>query len=218
MSISGTPPIDTNVGADLYQAVEPLTFADASLGWPLAHYLSSNGLMLEEIANLARTDGDGNDGWTAFASPSRCPDNFLYTLAVWAGVTYPRRMASGDLRALIGPHSPALWRGTRDGIIAAMRRFLSPGAPIYFEERAVTPEHPEGDAYYLRIFTYSDSTLDESAIRQELYNTVPAGLIVDYEVRIGQTYGMLRQRCATYQDMKDLYPTYNDAREDAPLP
>ena len=195
-----------------------MTFADESLGWPLAYYLSANGLMLKEIANLVRVDDNGNDGWSAFASPSRCPESYLYTLGVWAGVTYPRRMGRGDLRDLIGPHSPALWRGTRDGIIAAVRRFLSPGAPIYFEERAVTPEHSEGDAYYLRIFTYSDSTLDEEAIRRELLNTVPAGLVLDYEVRIGQTYGMLRERCATYQDVKDMYPTYNDVREDAPLP
>lgn len=212
-----TPPIDTQMGADLFAAVGPMTWADESLGWPLARYLSSNGLMLDEIAKLVRTDADGNDGWTAFASPQRCPDDFLYTLAVWAGVTYPRRMPKSDLRNLIGPHSPALWRGTRAGIIAAVRRFVNPGAPIYFEERAVTPDHPEGDAYYLRIFTYSDSTLDEAAIRQELLNNVPAGLIVNYEVRIGQTYAMLRERCATYQDMKDMYPTYDDVRKDAPL-
>ena len=139
-----TPPIDTNVGSDLYEAIEPLTFADESLGWPLARYLSANGLMLEEIANLVRVDENGNDGWSGFASPSRCPESYLYTLGVWAGVTYPRRMAKSDLRDLIGPHSPALWRGTRDGIIAAIRRFLSPGAPIYFEERAVTPGASRG--------------------------------------------------------------------------
>jgi hypothetical protein len=213
-----TPPIDTQVGADLYAAVGPMTWADESLGWPLARYLSSNGLMLEEIAELVRTDADGNEGWTHFASPLRCPDNFLYTLAVWAGVTYPRRMARSDLRELIGPHGPALWRGTRDGIINAVRRFLAPGAPLYFEERAVTPDHPEGDPYYLRIFTYSDSTLNQAAIEQELLHAVPAGLILNYEVRVGQTYGMLRDRCATYQDVKDMYPTYDDVRKDAPLP
>jgi hypothetical protein len=202
----------TQVGADLYAAVEPLTSQDESLGYPLALYLSANGLMLEEIAGLVRDDAEGNEGWTAFASPARCPDSFLYTLAVWAGVTYPRRMAASDLRAVIGPHAPGVWRGTRDAIEAAIRRYVTPGAPIYFEERA------DGNAYAIRIFTYSDSTLDEAAIQQELRNSIPAGLVCTYEVRVGQTYGMLRERVTTYQDMKDAYPTYADVKAEAPLP
>jgi hypothetical protein len=206
-----TQPDMTQVGADLYAAVEPLTSADESLGWPLALYLSANGLMLDEIAALVRTDADGNEGWTAFADPARCPDSYLYTLAVWAGVPYPRRMSKSDLRAVIGPHAPGVWRGTKAAIEAAIRRFVKPGAPVYFEERA------DGDPYAIRIFTYSDSTLDQGAIQQELLNSIPAGLILTYEVRIGQTYGMLRERMATYQDMKDTYPTYADVRAEAPL-
>ena len=63
----------TTVGSDLYAAVEPLTYAEESLGYPLANFLSSVGLMLEEIATLVRADDDGNDGWTGFADPSPVP-------------------------------------------------------------------------------------------------------------------------------------------------
>lgn len=207
---TSAPPIDTVVGQDLYDAVEPLTFADKSLGWPLANFLSSLGLMLDEEARLVRTDDDGNDGWSAFADPQRCPVNYLYTLAQWAGVRYPRRMSVDDLRALIGPHAPGVWRGTKAAILNAVERYLSPGGALYFEERA------DGDAYKLRIYTYTYDTLDETAIRNELAGQVPAGLILDYEVRDGQSYAILRDTGDTYADVKAQYPTYADLRAGIP--
>jgi hypothetical protein len=200
----------TQVGADLYAAVEPLTYADAQLGWPLANYLSSIGLILEDVAELVRVDDDGNDGWSAFADPQRCPDSYLYTLAQWAGVRYPRRTTTDDLRALIGPHAPGLWRGTKAAITDSVQRFLTPGAAIYFEERA------DGDAYKLRIYTYTFGTLDEAGLATELANVVPAGLILDYELRDGQTYGQLKASLATYADVKATYATYHDMTNSLP--
>ena len=200
------------VGGDLYAALEPLTYDDADLGYPLASYLAAVGVTLEETAQLVRTDTAGNAGWSAFADPQRCPPSFLYTLAVWAGVRYPRRMSTDELRAIIGPRAPAVWRGTRTALLAAVQRYLTPGGALYFEERA------DGDAYSLRIFTYGFDTLDEAAIRLELLNAVPAGLIVDYEVRDGQTYGMLRGRVTDYAEAKATYPTYAAMRTAPPPP
>ena len=77
--------------------------------------------------------------------------------------------------------------------------------PFYFEERA------DGDPYKLRIFTYTYDTLDEDAIRAELAVSIPAGLVLEYEVRVGQTYHMLRDSVATYDEMKATFPTYDDA-------
>lgn len=212
-----TPPFTTTVGPDLYAAVEPLTWADESLGWPLALYLDAVGLILDEIAVLVRVDDEGNDGWSAFADPERCPASFLYTLAQWAGVRYPRRMSEADLRALIGPHAPGVWRGTKAAILAGIARYLTPGGSIYFEERA------DGDPYKLRIFTYGFDTLNELAIRTELLNDIPAGLIVDYQVREGQTYGMVHTRtdeyqADTYADMASTYATYGDVVHTPPPP
>jgi hypothetical protein len=205
-----TAPIDTVVGQDLYDAVEPLTFADESLGWPLANFLSSLGLMLDEEARLVRADDDGNDGWSAFADPQRCPVNYLYTLAQWAGVRYPRRMSVDDLRALIGPHAPGVWRGTKAAILAAVRRYLAPGGTLYFEERA------DGDAYKLRIFTYTTSTLDEAAIETELMGAIPAGLILDYQLRSGQSYADLVASGLTYLQVRTKYATYHTMSTDVP--
>lgn len=200
----------TTVGADLYGALEPLTYADAALGWPLARFVSAIGVILEDTAVLVRSDDEGNDGWSAFADPNRCPDAYLYTLAQWAGVRYPRRMALADLRALIGPHAPGVWRGTKAAILAAVQRWMTPGGALYFEERA------DGDPYKLRIFTYTFDTLNQAAIETELSSVVPAGLILDYEVREGQTYGQLRDSMTDYAEVKATYATYGDVVSSLP--
>jgi hypothetical protein len=197
-----TPPITTSVGQDLYDAVEPLTWADESVGWSLAYYLDAVALVLEGTANLVRTDDDGNDGWSAFADPTRCPDDYLYTLAKWAGVRYPRRMKKADLRDLIGPHAPGLWRGTKDAILDTVRRYLTPGGSLYWEERA------DGDPYKLRIFTYTYDTLDQAAIHRELLGAIPAGIILDYQVRAGLSYHSLSAVVTTYTDLRASFASY----------
>ena len=204
------PPLSTVVGEDLYDAVAPLTGDDESLNWPLAIYCDANGLMLDEEARLVRSDDAGNDGWSAFADPQRCPDSYLFTLAQWAGVRYPRRMATDDLRALIGPRAPGLWRGTKAAITEAVQRYLTPGGSLYFEERA------DGNPYLLRIYTYTYDTEDQAAIQRELLAVVPAGLILDYEVRDGQTYGMVTAQHLTYAQLRAKYPTYQAMASDIP--
>jgi hypothetical protein len=209
---NGGPPITTEVGQDIYDAVEPLTYADESLGWPLATWVDCQGLMLDEEARLVRADDQGNDGWSAFADPARCPTSYLFTLAQWSGVRYPRRMSEADLRAIIGPHAPGLWRGTKAAIQAAVARYLTDDGQMFFEERS------DGDAYHLRIFTYNYDTADEDSIRRELVGAVPAGLILEYEVRDGQSYAILRDgpHGHHYSDVKAAYDSYADLHASLP--
>jgi len=203
-------PLTTTVGADLYDGLAPLTFADEGLGWPLAVYCDALALILEETAKLVRADDEGNDGWSAFADPRRCPAAYLYTLAQWAGVRYPRRMGEAELRELIDGHAPGLWRGTRSAIENAVRRYLAPGGQLFFVERNL------GNPYALLIFTFSHSTLNRSAIERELANQVPAGLLLTYEVRVGQDYSMLRGRVVDYAAMKAAWATYQAVYEAPP--
>ena len=110
-------------------------------------------------------------------------------------------MSTDDLRAIIGPQGPGLWRGTKGAILAAVQRYLTPGGQLFFSER-------DPDPYSLRIYTYTYDTLDEAGIARELLTVVPAGLIVDFEVREGQTYGMVRDSGDTYAQVKAKYATY----------
>ena len=205
------PPLTTQVGGDLYGAMAPLTFADEQLQWPLAIFVDALGLILEETAQLVRPDDAGNDGWSAFADPQRCPTAYLYTLAQWAGVRYARRMQEQALRDLIDGRAPGLWRGTKGAIEDAIRRYLAPTGVITFLERTL------GNAYALTIFTYAHDTLNQAAIEHELAQQVPAGLILTYEVRVGQSYAMLHARVADYAAMKATWATY-EAAKNAPPP
>lgn len=206
-------PITTRVGADLYEALAPMAFADAAMGWALAIYLDVSGLAVEEVAFLVRADSEGNDGWSAFADPARCPDSFLRTLAQWAGIRWPGRMPLDYLRTLIGGKGSGLWRGTRSALIAEVRRFLPDRwqNALYFEERA------DGNPYLLRIFTYSFVDHDEAAVRAALEFAVPAGLMLDYEVRDGQTWGMLNESHTSWGDVRDSYTNWADAFNARPI-
>ena len=110
-----------------------------------------------------------------------------------------------------------MWRGTRQNMIAMIRRFLPPGTPenfVYFEERA------DNDPYRLRIFTYANDTPPEveEQIRLALDAAKPAGLHpFIYEVRVGQTYRMLRDRVEDYAEMNERYENYYEVLHDEPL-
>lgn len=213
------PPFELGeTGADLYRATRPLAFADAEHGWAWAHLLAALSQLLDVIATMVRDDEQGNPGWTALASPNRCPEPWLRVLAQWAGVRRWDAMSSTDLRNLIGPTAPGLWRGTRLALRAAVRRFLPPDATIYFEERAVTPEHPEGDPYHLRVFTYDFDEHDPEQVHEAILAALPAGLTLDYQVRHGQTYRMLRDRHPDYASVRDSYENYGDVRDRNPIP
>ena len=198
------------VATEIYQATAPMTYAEATLGYPWAAYLASLGLLLE--SELVLTGGDGDhEPWTALADAVRCPSDWLNVLAQWAGVRMRSSYSETELRQLIGPHAPGLWRGTKDAMIAAARRFIGPDASLYFEERA------DGNAYHLRCFTYEYEGGDPIQIEQALVAAKPAGIVLDYEQRVGQTYAMMIGKHSTYAAVKAAYATYELASTDGPV-
>lgn len=120
-----TPPFDLGqTGADLYEATAPIAYADRENAWAWASLMYALSGLLDVVAEMVRDDGAGNPGWTALASPARCPEPWLRVLAQWAGIRRWDAMSADDLRELIGPRAPGLWRGTRAAMIDAARRFL----------------------------------------------------------------------------------------------
>jgi hypothetical protein len=210
------PPFDMgDTGRDLFAKTEPVAFADPRLGWPWAAYMAALAGLLDVLSTMVRDDDEGNEGWTALASPSRCPPPYLRVLAQWAGIRAGlwSSMSEADLRELIGPHAPGQWRGTRKAMIAAVRRFLPPGEEkwIYFEERA------DGDPYKLRVFLYDWIPHDAQAVTDALWWAKPAGIFpVVFEVRHGQAYFMLRDSVADYAEMFERFDNYAAVFEAAP--
>jgi hypothetical protein len=124
------PPVPLgDTGRDLYAATPGVSYADAENGWAWANYCAALSYLLDVIAEMARDDADGNEGWTALASPTRCPPEWLRVLAQWAGVHRWDSMTPADLRTLIGPRAPGLWRGTKAAMLDAAERFLPETSP-----------------------------------------------------------------------------------------
>jgi hypothetical protein len=208
------PPIALgDTGRDLYAATLPVAYGDPDNGWAWAHYCGALAHLLDVIAEMVRDDADGNPGWTALGSPTRCPPEWLRVLAQWAGVHRWDSMSPADLRGLIGPHAPGLWRGTKAAMIAAVRRHFPPGtadAYLYFEERA------DGDPYLLRVFTYEFVDHDTAAVEASLRAEKPAGLNLEYELRVGQTWAMLNGRKTSWDQTRTDYATWWDVWHDPP--
>ena len=173
-------------------------------------FLSALSYLLDPIAEVTRPPDDSGR-WTVLASPARCPDAWLPVLAQWAGVRRPDTMDDDELRALIGPTSPGMWRGTRAGLLAAARRFLPEGASLYWEEFA------DGDPYHFRVFTFNTEPEVEAQVREALLHAKPAGLFpFTYEVRVGQTWAMLRDCGPTWWQVKQAYANWFEVMHQEP--
>lgn len=204
------PPFELGeVAQELYTSTASLTYDEVALGFPWATYLASVGLLIEDEMILVGGDGE-HEPWTALADPERCPASWLNVLAQWGGLRNRSAYSEAELRQILGPHAPGLWRGTKGAMIAAAQRFIGPDQPLYFEERA------DGDAYFLRCFTYDFSGGDPVQINAALIGAKPAGIVLDYEQRIGQTYGMMLAKRHTYAAVKAAYPTYDGMLKDTP--
>jgi len=201
-----------STGDDLYNGTYPAAFADEDNDYAWQQFMAALALLLDPIAQVTRPD-DGSEPWTVLASPFRCPTIWLPVLAQWAGIRRPDVMSEEDLRELIAQGGPGYHRGTREAMMAAIRRFLPPDTPdnlITFDERA------DGDPYFLRVFTYTFVEHDPDLVRQALEAAKPAGLNLDYQVRVGQTWGMLNDGWDSWGDVKAGYPSWYEVLHAAP--
>jgi hypothetical protein len=206
-----------STGEDLFDGTYPAAFADSETDGAWAKLCDALGELLDPIAEVTRPD-DGSEPWVVLASPERCPTDWLRVLAQWAGIRRPDVMDEEDLRELIGRGGPGMWRGTRQAMIAAARRFLPPGTAdhlLYFEERAELGTGQDR-AYCLRVFTYTFVEHDPALVRAALEGAKPAGIILDYQVRRGQAWFMLRERRASWAETNATYGSWHDVRSDQP--
>jgi hypothetical protein len=106
---------------------------------------------------------------------------------------------------------------TADQVLAHYDAGRAPYVPpnvtdyITFEERA------DGDPYLLRVFTYDFVPHDPELVEQALLHEKPAGLNLQYEVRSGQTWGMLKARKASWGAVMTDYASWGDVHRDLPI-
>jgi hypothetical protein len=199
-------------GDELFAGTYPAAFADSENGYAWQLFCDALSELLDPIAQVTRPD-DGTEQWVVLASPYRCPTDWLKVLAQWAGIRRPDAMSEPELRDLIANGGPGFHRGTKSAMIAAIRRYLPPDTPdnlITFDEQA------DGDPYLLRVFTYTFTPHNPALVLQALESAKPAGLTLVYEVREGQTWGMLNANWPSWGEVLAGYPTWGDVKHAPP--
>jgi hypothetical protein len=138
MSSYGWPVED--VTERLYDQLEPLTGAEARLGWPLLAFIDAIGLMFQDTADLVQDGPNGEPGWSIVLDINRVPDVGLSWLAQFIGMHFYTGITTDQMRQQIRQH--VTWgRGTPASIISAVRLFLTGTQTVILAERDSTPYH-----------------------------------------------------------------------------
>lgn len=214
------PPFELGIVArDVYWAIRPLLAFERDTNYAWARLLSALCEPLDVIAEMVRDDAEGNPGWTALASPDRCPSAYLRVLAQWAGVRQFEGVPDADLRGMIGPRAPGWWAGTEAAMVAAVRRFfpadMAPSAVVFFQARA--DESVLGHPFLIRVFTYTYVPHDPEKVRRALWLNKPAGFLLEYEVQEGQAWFMLEERMASWGEVMESYASWETVLHDDPI-
>lgn len=208
--------LDSWCGRWLYVRTAAIAYADAENDWVWAHLCAVIGALFDPIAEMVLEDAEGNPGWTALASPRRCPSRFFIVTSQWAGLRRWDAMTEEEAREVIIRGAPGVWAATQRGVTAAVRRFL----PADMADRYLFINPRVGDnPYRWDVYTYTFVDHDEAEVRRALLDAVPAGRNLTYEVRRGQMWAMLRDRDGglTWGDVKANYESWRAVAADHPI-
>jgi hypothetical protein len=189
----------------LFEQVEPLAYADAEHGHALAHLCAAAARMIDRAYGLAH---DADVPWGIALDGERAADSDLDWLGQLAGVRLPGYLTPAARRTRV-LETDGRRRGTVGAIVGAARQHLTGTRRVELRER-------DGSPYKLRVITFTAETPDPAKVQAALLEQKPAGLVLTYEVRDGQSYGQAEDRNATYGAARLAYPTYGAARASIP--
>jgi len=205
MSSYGWPIED--VTQRLYDNLEPLTGAEARLGWPLLAYIDAIGQMFQDGADLVQDGPNGEPGWSIVLDINRIPDAGLDWLGQLLGMRLYVGLTPAQKRQQIRDH--ASWqRGTAAAIAAAVRLFLTGTQTVKIDERDTSPYH-----FTVTINTSeapADTSLTSPLVRYVNTYAKPAGLSWTLVVGVAPppTYEFIYDRGDTYDSMYHAFQTY----------
>ena len=192
-------------GQELYEALAPLTYADESTGWALAHYVRAIALMFEDVEKLIRNSewGDAMDVDTVW------PEGIPW-LGQFVGVRIPFPWPEQQQRDYV--HNEAGWRrGTPKGIQDAVALLLSGNQTVRVMERA-------GSAYHIVVTTLTHETpADTTRIINAITAAKPAGITFEHQVIDGQVWDDVKAD-GTWAAVKTEYTNWDDIETSQPTP
>jgi hypothetical protein len=194
-----TPPLDpslSEIGAETYTEMEPVSTEDVDNGYALQVYCYSVGTMFDQTADLVRPDDPNGVAWEKALNPSECPSYALPWLGQFVGVLLEGRgLTDAQMRQMITQHG--MWqRGTPAYIIATVQATLSGSKSCYLNERL------GGDAYAYEVVVDPSCITNMTATQHAVRISKPAGLNA-----LLNTSGT---GLNTYDRLKATYNTYDD--------
>jgi hypothetical protein len=195
------------VGLDLYQAMEPLTFAEERLGYPLLAFADAIGGMFQPLLDIVDDPNILLD-----------PDRTLVGWLPWLGQFVGQQLKGDQLptesneayRARVAPlikNPPHRRRGTVPSIVDEVRSFLNPPGDIY------TVERQGGNMYIGAIGVVTaqiKSGFAVADIQARVNEIEPGGRIITVSGISGATWQALRD---THTDWSDVQSTFTDWAE-----
>lgn len=159
-------------------------------------------------------DIGGSD--TALATlfdPDQTPSSWIPWIAQLAGVDLVDVDTDTHRRRKI-KEAPQRLRGTREALRAAARRYMTGDRIVTIVERRTSADTADPDHVWVR--TYDPETPDPQRVEKALDRAKPAGIVVDYESRVGQTWSDVIDRFATWADVLDEYTDWEAVINDIP--
>lgn len=202
-------PVVSRLAEEFYLRLEPVAGADESLGWPLLRYVSALVAPLEEVEEVVRDDLERDlTGWAVALDPENAPAAVLPWLAQFDGTVLTPGSSEVQQRAAIVAPGGFL-RGTPAAIQAHVARTLTGNRTVVLVER-VSSEAT------LQVVTYGDETPDPTRTEAFVRAAVPAGIVVDYVLADGQTWGQVNADHGTWADLDTAFDTWADVRTATP--
>lgn len=207
---------------ELLPSVQP---EDETFGYSLAALAESTTTTIDDVWELAASPAP----LQALFDPAACPSWALAYCAGVYGVVLPEpasfptsaawEQASRDLIA----DRPARRRGTRGGLLAAVRAVMAPGALVDIARRT-DPDRPDEDAPYDVVI------LTRGALRDPALGTVadvvlaaaepqrPRGHVFHHRTASGVTWRDLQLAGTTWKQLQDAGTTWADLQSGAFTP
>lgn len=196
-----TRPTVSPLADELYAELAPVAGGDNSRGWPLLIYCQALVAGIDGIDSIVR-DTDERDGWEIVLDPDNCPPEALGWLAQFHGVRLKASVGITEQRSWV-KSAAGLSRGSLEAIRASVRPYLTGLKRVDLYERVTS-------AYTLLAVTYTSETADAVMAEQAIRAAVPAGIVVTYLVRDGQSYQQVKSAKANYAAVTSAYSTYAD--------
>jgi hypothetical protein len=209
----------------VYLQMEPAQYAEEDLDFPLLKYLGALGQMFQVPDELAFSQ------WTMLMDVENIEDIGLAWLGQFVGTVVDNSLPPDEQRDQVREHNN--WdRGSRPGMIMALRKVLGGDVPFVFHERKTSAYNMEIVIYqtagtYDFLYT-SEGTYDTLYANWPSYDSIyragntdaidaaiasqkPAGIVLTRTLRAGVSYGdTLDAGFTTYQEIIDTFDTCQD--------